>query len=51
MEKLRYNNERIFSFDKFSAKLQKEYDDLEDNGRTVHNGHIVDAFWDKIQSL
>ena len=49
-ENLRYKNERGFSFDKFSAKLQKEYDILEDNGQNVHNGDIVDALWEKNQS-
>ena len=30
---LRYNNERYFSFERFSAKLQRAYDDLEETGR------------------
>ena len=46
---LRYKNERSFSFEKFSAKLQKAYDDLEDAGRTVDNGDVVDDLWDRIQ--
>ena len=45
---LRYKNERSFSFEKFSAKLQKCYDDLEEAGRPVHNGDIVDGLWDRI---
>ena len=48
IERLRYKNERAFSFEKFSAKLQKAYDDLESNGRPVHNGDIVDALWPMI---
>ena len=47
---LRYKNERSFSFEKFSSKLQKCYDDLEANGRTVINGDIVDALWTRIQA-
>ena len=27
------------------------YDDLEENGRTVNNGDIVDSLWGKIQAL
>ena len=49
LEVLKYRNERSFSFEKFSAKLQKAYDELEENGRPVHNGDIVDALWGKIQ--
>ena len=47
---LRYKNERSFSFERFSAKLQKGYDDLEDQGRAVNNGDIVDDLWDRIQA-
>ena len=47
---LRYKNERSFSFERFSAKLQKGYDDLEDQGRVVNNGDIVDDLWDRIQA-
>jgi len=50
ISKLRYKNERSFSFERFSAKLQKAYDDLHESGRTLHNGDIVDALWHKIQS-
>eukprot|EP00980_Cylindrotheca_fusiformis_P012085 scaffold2915_cov53-Cylindrotheca_fusiformis.AAC.1 len=46
---LRYKSEKSFSFEKFSAKLKKAYDDLEANGRKVHNGDIVDGLWAKIQ--
>ena len=49
LENLKYKNEQSFSFEKFSAKLQKAYDELEDNGRTVQNGDIIDALWEKIQ--
>ena len=49
LSNLRYKNERSFSFDCFSAKLQKAYNDLEEAGRQVHNGDIVDALWPKIQ--
>jgi len=48
---LRYKNERSFSFERFSAKFQRAYDDLEEAGRQVHNGDIVDALWQKIQSI
>ena len=47
---LRYKNERNFSFEKFSAKLQKAYDDLSASGREVNNGDIVDALWPRIES-
>ena len=47
---LRYKNERSFSFEKFSSKLQKAYDDLETNGRKVDNGDIVDDLWARIQN-
>ena len=47
---LRYKNERSFSFEKFSARLQKAYDDLEANGRKVDNGDIVDDLWARIQN-
>jgi len=46
---LRYKNERSFSFERFSAKLQKAHDDLEEAGRQVHNGDIVDALWQSIE--
>ena len=49
LENLRFKSERSFSFEKFSARLQKAYDDLENNGRKVHNGDIVDALWPRIQ--
>ena len=49
LDSLRYKNERSFSFERFSSKLQKAYDELEDNGRAVHNGDIVDALWSLIQ--
>ena len=49
LENLRYKNERSFSFERFSSKLQKNYDDLEENGRKVDNGDIVDALWKRIQ--
>ena len=47
---LRYKSERSFSFEKFSSKLQKAYDDLELNGRPVHNSDIVDELWPRIQA-
>ena len=47
---LRYKNERSFLFEKFSAKLQKAYDDLEEARRPVNNGDIVDDLWDRIQA-
>lgn len=49
LEMMKYRNERSFSFEKFSAKLQKAYDKLEEHGREVHNGDIVDALWTKLQ--
>ena len=49
LENLRYKNERSFTFERFSAKMQKAYDDLKGNGREVDNGDIVDALWSKIQ--
>ena len=49
LENLRYRNESTFSFECFSSKLQKNYDDLEENGRKVDNGDIVDSLWQKIQ--
>ena len=50
LKTLRYKNERTFSFEKFSAKLQKAYDELEDAGREVNNGDIVDDLWSRIQA-
>lgn len=47
---LRYKSERSFPFEKFMAHLQHAYDELEDNGRPVNNGDIVDAMWLKIQA-
>ena len=47
---MRYKSKRSFSFEKFSSKLQKAYDELEEHGRGVHNGDIIDALWDRIQS-
>lgn len=47
---LRYKNERSFPFEKFSARLQKAYDELEANGRMVNNGDIVDDLWARIQN-
>ena len=49
LENLQYKNERSFNFEQFSSKLQKAYDDLEENGRKVDNGDIVNALWKKIQ--
>ena len=50
LETLRYKNERSFPFERFSARLQKAYDELPENGRPVNNGDIVDALWDRIQT-
>ena len=47
---LRYKNERSFSFEKFLSALQKSYDELEESGRQVNNGDIVDDLWDRIQA-
>lgn len=47
---MRYKSERSFSFEKFSSKLQKACDKLEEHGREVHNGDIVDSLWDRIQT-
>ena len=51
LQNLCYKNERSFSFEKFSSKLQKAYDELEDNGRAVNNGDIVDGFWKRNKSV
>lgn len=45
-----YRNERAMSFEKFSAKLQAAYNELEASGRPEHNGNIVDRLWGKIQN-
>ena len=50
LDTLRYKNERSFTFEKFSSKLQKAYDELNDSGREVNNGDIVDGLWERIQS-
>ena len=50
LSNLRYKNERSFSFEKFSAKLQRAYDSLEEQGRPVNNGDIVDDLWARIQA-
>ena len=47
---LRCKNERSFSFEKFSAKLQWACDNLEEQGRPVNNGNIVDELWPRIQA-
>ena len=49
LENLRYKNERSFSFERFSAKLQKAYDNLEENNRGVRNEDIMDDLWPRIQ--
>ena len=36
-------------FECFNSKLQKNCDNLEQNGRPVDNGDIVDSLWKKIQ--
>lgn len=38
LETIWYENELVFSFEKFSAKSQKACNDLEANGRKTHNG-------------
>ena len=43
LETLRYTNERSFAFEKFSSKLQKAYDELNDCGREVNNRDIIDG--------
>ena len=48
---LQYRNERNFSFEKFSSRLQKVYDNLAAQGREVNNGDIVDALWDRIKHI
>ena len=50
LETLRYKSERSFTFERFSSKLQKTYDELADCGREVNNGDAVDALWEKMQS-
>ena len=50
LQNLIYKNERSFSFEKFSSKLQKAYNELEDNGRAVNNMDIVDGLWKRIQA-
>ena len=50
LQNLIYKNERSFSFEKFSSKLQKAYNELEDNGRAVNNMDIVDGLWMRIQA-
>jgi hypothetical protein len=50
LENLHYKNERSFSFEKFTSKLQKAYNDLADSGQEVNNGDVIDALWDRIQS-
>ena len=49
LENLRYKNERSFSFEKFSSRIQKAYDDLEEHRCKVHNGDIVGSLWPKIK--
>ena len=50
LQELRYKNEKSFSFEKFSARLQKCYDELAEHGREVNNGDIVDDLWKRIES-
>lgn len=50
LKTLMYRSERGFPFERFIAKLQYAYDELEDCGRKVDNGDIVDDLWDRIQS-
>ena len=49
LKTLRFKNERSFSFERFSAKFTKAYEDLSLNGRGAHNGDIVDSLWPMIQ--
>jgi hypothetical protein len=48
LSNLMYKNETSFSFEKFSAKLQQAYVDLDDQDRPVNNGDIVDNLWPMI---
>ena len=48
LKTLCYKNERSFSFEKFSSKMQRAYDELSDNGRAVCNEDIVDKLWERI---
>jgi len=51
LSNLPYKSEtRNFSFEKLSSKLQKAYDDLDQNGHPVHNNDIVDELWPRIQA-
>ena len=49
LETPHHKNERSFTFERFSAKMQKAHDDLETHLRKVDNGDIVDAIWSRIQ--
>lgn len=44
LDNLRYKNEGSFSFERFSSKLQKAYDELEDSGCLVHNVTLLIPF-------
>ena len=51
LSNLRYKNERNYSFEKFSSRLQKIYDNLEIQERDVNNRNIVNALWKRIQHV
>ena len=50
LDNLTYRNKRAMTFEKFSSKLQNALNDLEDCGRPVHDGDIVDKLWGRIQN-
>lgn len=47
---LAYKNERSLTFERFSSKLQKAIDTLNECERAPHNGDIVDSLWGRIQN-
>ena len=50
IDTLQYRNKRSMSFEKFSAKLQHALDNLEDGGRAMHNGNVVDLIWRRVMN-
>lgn len=51
LQTLRYCLERGFSLEKFTAKLQAAYNELDTCGEPVNNQDIVDDLWARIRFL
>ena len=50
IENTQYRNERAMTFEKFVSKLVKVVDELEKQGRGMHNADIVDIIWKRVRN-